>query len=315
MDVYDNYTLYPDKHIGRAEIRLSTLTTMPPTFTSYYEIWEKKLSTGASSIIGRERAAVNNVGALHCKISYHFLTDLFTPESLAMVENKEQIIDATNLISEEQAAAEFKRHLQFQRQRKKTNGHSKSKSGDGIRFRKYEESMDDSLDDSLDYPDESDYDTLSENEELDKETDDEDDVTGSLMQPLALSKKRANTISYRQSKKTDINTNDDDDDDDDDDEFGEMVSAPTTPVLKQSSSSLDVSSAPTRNRSIEDETKDVKPLPEAGTTNKTFLDTVGSWTGNGETSQIIRTIGKLLATFASRDIQKRGTYISLTFHF
>jgi hypothetical protein len=300
MDVYDNYTLYPDKHIGRAEIRLSTLTTMPPTFTSYYEIWEKKLSTGASSIIGRERAAVNNVGALHCKISYHFLTDLFTPEPLAMVENKEQIIDATNLISEEQAAAEFKRHLQFQRQRKKSNGHSKSKSGDGIRFRKYEESMDD----SLDYPDESDYDTLSENDELDKETDDDDDdVTGSLMQPLALSKKRANTISYRQSKKTDINTNDDDDDDD---EFGEMVGAPTTPALKQSSSSLGISSAPTRNRSIEDETKNVKPLPEAGTTNKTFLDTVGSWTGNGETSQIIRTIGKLLATFVSRHIQKRG---------
>lgn len=100
------------------------------------------------------------------------------------------------------------------------------------RFRKYEENQD------VDYPDDSDQD---------------ENITGSLIQPLKLSQQRADLVDYG-----DVST--------DDEEFGEMVAAP---------------------KSREIVTDD----------NKTFIETVGSWTGATETSQVIKTIAKLLATF------------------
>lgn len=157
LDLYDNFTLYPDKHVGRTEIRLSTLKSMPETFMNYYEIWDKKLSTGASSSIGRERAGVNNVGALHVKISYRYLdAQDIAPSTWGSLRKRalETPEGATNLMTEEQLSEEFKRHLQFHRQRERVGG---------IKFRKYER-YDDSLDESS--PDES----------------DRDDSMGSLMQ-------------------------------------------------------------------------------------------------------------------------------------
>lgn len=220
LDLYDNYTIYPDKHVGRAEIRLRTLELMPETFDSYYEIWDKKLSTGASSSIGRERAAVNNVGALQARISYHYKKSCQQGDDLGKIkEVRTTPQGATDLMSEEQLDAEFKRHLQFQRERKKTEK----------RFKKYEENQ------ALDYPDDSDQ---------------EENLTGSLIKPIKLSQRRADLVNYG-----DVST--------DDEEFGEMVAAP---------------------REI--------PAQE-----KNVMETPGSWTGVSETSQVIKTIVKLLATF------------------
>lgn len=155
MDLYDNFTLYPDKHVGRTEIRLSTLESMPETFMNYYEIWDKKLSTGASSSIGRERAGVNNVGALHVKISYRYLNphDMVTNSMGGLRAAYTAPEGSTNLLTEEQLSEEFKRHLQFHRQRERVGG---------IKFRKYEGGYE---------------------EESSPDDSDVDDTTGSLMQP------------------------------------------------------------------------------------------------------------------------------------
>ncbi|OBZ89075.1 Sn1-specific diacylglycerol lipase alpha [Choanephora cucurbitarum] len=121
IDLYESFAIYPDKHIGRAEIRLNTLEKMPETFSSYYEIWEKKLSTGASSSIGRERAAVNNRGALQIEIAYRYLRPSHLPlkgERLGKIKPLE-LHTPQSLVLEEQTAIESKRHLQFQKERRK----------------------------------------------------------------------------------------------------------------------------------------------------------------------------------------------------
>ncbi|KAI7903957.1 uncharacterized protein BX663DRAFT_505867 [Cokeromyces recurvatus] len=295
LDLYDNYTIYPDKHVGRTEIRLSTLTTMPETFMSYYEIWDKKLSTGASSSIGRERAGVNNVGALQIKISYQFQKPLET--SNKDQQQQEQLLEksimhdlpvgSTNLMTEEQLAAELKRHLQFHRERKKANK-------GGIRFKKYEEN-EDIYNQGLDYPDESD---LSEYDEYELHSNHED-VADSLIQPLKMSKKRVETASYHRNKL------------DDDDEFGEMIAAPEL-VFKQTSSSSWFNFSSTKDKdtttpmNYHQETKrhpvhkpdngNIRTLPEDNRNNKKTIDH-RNWDGPAEISQVIKSIGKLLASF------------------
>ncbi|KAG2208661.1 hypothetical protein INT47_007759 [Mucor saturninus] len=223
LDLYDSYTIYPDKHVGRAEIRLRTLELMPETFDSYYEIWDKKLSTGASSSIGRERAAVNNMGALQARISYRYKTSsLNDPQQdlgkIARTRTTTIPEGATDLLSQEQLDAEFKRHLQFQRERKKSEK----------RFKKYEENQ------GLDYPDDS---------------GEEEDLTGSL---ITLSRRRADLVNYGHVSS------------DDEDEFGEMVAAPLSPQTQES---------------------------------KKISEPTSSWSGVSDTSQVIKTIAKLLATF------------------
>lgn len=258
---------------------------MPETFTSYYEIWDKKLSTGASSSIGRERAAVNNVGALQAKISYHYLrasSVIDQGQNLGEIkEVREAPPGSTDLLTEEQLAAEFKRHLQFQRERKKTNK-------GGINFRKFEEQEGNVIvQESLDYPDESDYDYENELHNSD-ESDDEEE--GSLMQPLKMSKMRADSASYSGIRVDDSN---------EDDEFGEMVAAPEPNTVRRSTSWLsfsnaDIVNAPSRKRHpVHKASTPIKPIPTSNDSKKLS----GSWTGATDTSQVIRTIGKLLATF------------------
>ncbi|KAJ2284757.1 hypothetical protein IW141_006070, partial [Coemansia sp. RSA 355] len=72
MDVYSNNTLLPDSLVGRAEIKLSLLDGFPEIFTSYYEIWDKKLA--ASTVPDqRQRSIVSkNLGALQVRVNYRF---------------------------------------------------------------------------------------------------------------------------------------------------------------------------------------------------------------------------------------------------
>ncbi|KAI9483327.1 MAG: hypothetical protein EXX96DRAFT_557738 [Benjaminiella poitrasii] len=287
FDLYDNYTIYPDKHVGRTEIRLSTLTNMPETFMSYYEIWDKKLSTGASSSIGRERAGVNNVGALQAKISYRF-QELTTTDTIdlneGLAKTKSKITHglptgSTNLMTEEQLAAEFKRHLQFQRERRNSNK-------GGVKFKKIEES-ENIYDQGLDYPDDSDFSEYDESDQHSNES-----VDSSLIQPLKMSKRRADTASYRKSTNNFK-----------DEEFGEMISAPK-PALKRSLSSswLNFSKDTTTAMNYHQQAKRypvhipdnlaVKTLPDDNKKKST-----GSWDGSAEIGQVIKSIGKLLTSF------------------
>ncbi|CAO3591175.1 unnamed protein product [Absidia cylindrospora] len=72
LDVYDSYMLLPDRHVGRAEIRLIQLENMPDTFTSCFEIWDKNLSSGASSFANRKTATTSSVGVLQAQNAYQF---------------------------------------------------------------------------------------------------------------------------------------------------------------------------------------------------------------------------------------------------
>lgn len=281
MDLYDSYTIYPDKHVGRAEIRLKTLELMPESFTSYYEIWDKKLSTGASSSIVREKARVNNVGALHVTITYRYLrtssiVDL--GQNLGTIkEMRTAPMGSTDLMTEEQLAAEFRRHLQFHRERKKTNKGA-------FKFRKYEESQE-----SLNRPDDSDY-SLEDEEESD--SDDAENLTGSLIQPSKLSKQRTDSVSNHQP----INGGEDE-------EFGELVGAfgPDAEgysiqvgYTEQSHITTKSRSIPNRNLSTSSNKPKTKLIEERDENNSG--NSKGLWAAT-ETSQVIRTIGKLLATF------------------
>jgi hypothetical protein len=289
MDLYDNYTIYPDKHVGRAEIRLKTLELMPESFTSYYEIWDKKLSTGASSSIGRERAKVNNVGALQATITYRYLrTSNVIDQGRNLGKIKEMRtapMGSTDLMTEEQLAAEFKRHLQFQRERKKTNKGA-------IKFRKYEESQDIESQ-GLDYPDNSDFsDGDDDDDEQDSGSDDESDLTGSLMQPLKLSKRRADSVSYNHSSSTNA---------EEDEEFGELVGAPESTVDSSTSWMSFTKQAPVaapKSRSMPKRqlSTNISKSKTKVEENDDSGNNKGLWAAT-ETSQVIRTIGKLLATF------------------
>jgi hypothetical protein len=74
LDLYDSNKWLSDRHIGRTEFRISLLETMPACFTNYYEIWEKQLSSGASSSVGQEMACKNNLGVLQLRLAYHYQT-------------------------------------------------------------------------------------------------------------------------------------------------------------------------------------------------------------------------------------------------
>ncbi|KAJ2617702.1 hypothetical protein H4S08_000210 [Coemansia sp. RSA 1365] len=72
MDVYSSNTLLPDTHIGRAEIKISLLNGFPEIFTSYYEIWDKRLTASTVSDQRQRHIVSKNLGALQIRINYRF---------------------------------------------------------------------------------------------------------------------------------------------------------------------------------------------------------------------------------------------------
>ncbi|KAF7730870.1 hypothetical protein EC973_001388 [Apophysomyces ossiformis] len=190
LDLYDSYLLLPDKHIGRTEIRLKSLEGMPETFTSYYEVWHKKLCTGASSVVGRRTAGVNNLGALQATISYVYqcmaqlqndaTTELGNPfdnlpQRLADMRALDSPAGSTNLLLQEQLETEFRRHLQFQRERKSA----------GVCLEKYEH-------EHMAYVEDHDYRAESDDDE-DEEREEEDD-DAYLARPLTVHRRRPNRV-------------------------------------------------------------------------------------------------------------------------
>ncbi|KAI9491174.1 hypothetical protein BDB00DRAFT_510582 [Zychaea mexicana] len=324
MDLYDSYMLLPDKHVGRAEIRLRNLRGMPHTFTNYYEVWDKQLSTGASSRVGRVKTMASNVGAVQAMISYIYQeadgiaaaatttpttdhqqkngssstsSDMATRENLRSIKNNTM---KSNGASDDQLADEFRRHVKQQREAK------------AISFRKYEENNNDDkesnkplLDDGLDFPDES-------------ET--EDDADGSDLGLAQLRIHNSNLKSKKEqeqegskSKTSTITTS--------------RNTAPASPTKqgssssswfsltrrathkRSSSSSINSSASYSRLESHEPDPPPSKDNAElANTVNvladdegslKPFplLSAIGSWTTNKETNQVLRAILKLLAAF------------------
>ncbi|KAI9502512.1 hypothetical protein BX070DRAFT_226286 [Coemansia spiralis] len=72
LDVYSSNTLLPDTHVGRAEIKISLLDGFPEIFTSYYEIWDKKLAASTVPEQRQRQVVSKNLGALQVRINYRY---------------------------------------------------------------------------------------------------------------------------------------------------------------------------------------------------------------------------------------------------
>ncbi|KAJ1942264.1 hypothetical protein FBU59_003249, partial [Linderina macrospora] len=72
LDVFSSNTLLPDTHVGRAEIKISMLGGFPEIFTSYYEIWEKRLSSSTVPEQRQRKILSKNLGALQVRVNYRF---------------------------------------------------------------------------------------------------------------------------------------------------------------------------------------------------------------------------------------------------
>ncbi|KAI8372887.1 uncharacterized protein BYT42DRAFT_49753 [Radiomyces spectabilis] len=257
LDLYDSYMLLPDRHIGRAEIRLRQLEGMPETFTSYYEIWDKRLSTGATSSVSRKKTMAANMGALEATISY-----VYQSNGGSEVDHSHNISRYSPTV-DQLAAENFQRQLVNQRAQETD-----------VKFRKYEErGKKPTLAEEDGYPDDSD----SDNERR--------------RRPISYSVRRASRTELVQSEprtppaSTPASTT----------VFSTVTS--WLGLSSQSSASTDHTRemqqmteehAPSPDL-LQEENESLKTYP--------ILDAIGSWTVTKETNQVLRAIGKLLAAF------------------
>ncbi|KAJ2729960.1 hypothetical protein IW152_005434 [Coemansia sp. BCRC 34962] len=72
LDVYSSNTLLPDTLVGRAEIKISMLEGFPEIFTSYYEIWDRKLAASTVPEQRQRQVLSKNLGALQVRVNYRF---------------------------------------------------------------------------------------------------------------------------------------------------------------------------------------------------------------------------------------------------
>ncbi|KAJ2695115.1 hypothetical protein H4218_005337 [Coemansia sp. IMI 209128] len=72
LDVYSSNTLLPDTLVGRAEIKISMLDGFPEIFTSYYEIWDRKLAASTVPEQRQRQVLSRNLGALQVRVNYRF---------------------------------------------------------------------------------------------------------------------------------------------------------------------------------------------------------------------------------------------------
>ncbi|GAB5591151.1 hypothetical protein Unana1_06051 [Umbelopsis nana] len=267
MDLYDSNTFFSDRHVGRAEIRLRHLEGLPEVFTSYYEIWDKKLSA-SSSVIGRRKVLSANIGAIQSRIYYRYQKDNNSHGEKVLGLNAPGFYVSTSqsLITEEQITSEFERHLKYQRERNKA----------GITFRKYEE--DNAAGEN----------NLDNYEEYDDYDDDGDDDDTRLSRPLSSKpEKKASeaTLTESLAEKPAKSS------------WSSMFGFGSTTKTEASIASTRTSSSATLHdsRSVNafggmvDDDETLKSYP--------LLDTLGTWTTTKETNQVLRSIGKLLAAF------------------
>jgi hypothetical protein len=158
LDLYDeSYILLPDRHIGRAEIRLRHLEGMPTVFTNYYEIWDKKQASSNVSVITQKRNLASNIGAIQCRIYYRYQDANFRSETNSLTQSdkssttgthgdnvqrrrgssasRHQVAKSAAMLSDQQIGDEFRKHLQSERRTSQGSFH----------FQKYEEKHDGEL--------------------------------------------------------------------------------------------------------------------------------------------------------------------------
>lgn len=70
--MWENRTWLPDRHIGRAEIRLSDLEGLPHDFVTWYELWPRFESQSNMSELSRRVVLSSNIGAIRLKVRFNF---------------------------------------------------------------------------------------------------------------------------------------------------------------------------------------------------------------------------------------------------
>ncbi|KAI8992628.1 hypothetical protein BDB01DRAFT_832918 [Pilobolus umbonatus] len=280
LDLYDNYAIFPDKHVGRAEIRLKNLKGMPETFTSYYEVMEKRLSTSATSIASKKAMMTCGVGAIQAEISYHYQSSqeemgrrlsLDISEMNRLVEqqtramNNDRNLDRSySQLSDRELIDAFNRHL-------KSENESNSRD---IKFTKYEQG-----DHQVDHPDDTD-----DTDDTNVYTTQTVKTVSRSVKPLSRSIKEPLNFSIaRVDSMKDVSV---DNQPEDDHEKSNMMKSVTS-IFKFTNRSESVSSVVENTLETEDDSLKAYPI----------LDTIGSWTMAKDTNQVFRAIGKLLVAF------------------
>ncbi|KAI8050911.1 hypothetical protein BDF22DRAFT_112166 [Syncephalis plumigaleata] len=72
LDLYDMRYLLPDRHLGRAEISLAHLRSMPDQFTTFYEFWDRRHTVANLGQAALSRTLSSNIGAIQVRIGHRF---------------------------------------------------------------------------------------------------------------------------------------------------------------------------------------------------------------------------------------------------
>ncbi|KAG0333720.1 hypothetical protein BG000_008937 [Podila horticola] len=72
LDLYERCILRRDRHVGRAEIKLSHLEGLPESFTSFYEIWDRTKSASTMSNLAGKKTLSSNIGAIQLRVHYRY---------------------------------------------------------------------------------------------------------------------------------------------------------------------------------------------------------------------------------------------------
>ncbi|KAG0088581.1 hypothetical protein BGZ93_010330 [Podila epicladia] len=97
LDLYDCNILW-DRHVGRAEIKLSHLEGLPESFTSFYEIWDRTKSASTMSNLAGKKTLSSNIGAIQLRVHYRYQKPP-QPEDTALEETI-SIVPAPRISSE-----------------------------------------------------------------------------------------------------------------------------------------------------------------------------------------------------------------------
>ncbi|KAG0252182.1 hypothetical protein BG011_007147 [Mortierella polycephala] len=104
LDLYDRSILLRDRHVGRAEIKLSHLEGLPESFTSFYEIWDRTKSVSTMSHLAGKKTLSSNIGAIQLRIHYRYQK---SPQPEEDIEPPVSIVPVPRISHELEADSNF----------------------------------------------------------------------------------------------------------------------------------------------------------------------------------------------------------------
>ncbi|ORZ27621.1 hypothetical protein BCR41DRAFT_299187 [Lobosporangium transversale] len=128
LDLYDRNILLRDRHVGRAEIKLSHLEGLPESFTSFYEIWDRTKSVSTMSNLAGKKTLSSNIGAIQLRINYRYQR---LPQSADDMAHADPIVPAPSISRQLEDDSDFLAQL----------SEAMMDEASDTRFEKYEDPM------------------------------------------------------------------------------------------------------------------------------------------------------------------------------